>query len=139
MNCDVKSTAQTSSFTPESQRSNATLPMNGFTLLEVLIAVAIMSGIIAIIYQSFFIASRNVEQAETIRDSSDMARTLVAKIADDVSNAYYNQLMNRAAIVTIFNGKKEQADPTDEKRRLDSITLTTLTNWRQLIIPTGMS
>jgi general secretion pathway protein J len=103
----------------------------GFTLLEVLIAVAIMSGIIAIIYQSFFTASRNVEQAEAIRDSSDMARTLVAKIADDISNAYYNQQMNRSAVITILNGKKEQADPADEKSRLDSITLTTLTNWRR--------
>ena len=102
----------------------------GFTLLEVLIAVAIMAGIVTVIYSSFFTASRNVEQAEAIRDSSDMARTLVAKIADDLSNAYYNPAMNRPEVITIFNGKKEQTDSTDEKSRRDSITLTTLTNWR---------
>jgi len=105
----------------------------GFTLLEVLIAVAIMAGIISVIYASFFTASRNIEQAEAIRDSSDMARTLMTKIADDISNAYYNQAMNTSAnaVITIFNGKKEQADPTDEKSRLDDITLTTQTNWRR--------
>ncbi len=90
---------------------------NGFTLLEVLIAVAIMAGIITVIYQSFFTASRNVEQAEAIRDSSDMARTLVAKISDDISNAYYNQAMNRSAVITIFNGKKEQADSTGREKQ----------------------
>ena len=103
----------------------------GFTLLEVLIAVAIMAGIVAIIYSSFFTASRNVEQAEAIRDSSDMARTLMTKIADDISDAYYNQAMNMPEVITIFNGKKELTDSADEKSRRDSITLTTLTNWRR--------
>jgi type II secretion system protein J len=115
------------------QRSNAPLRMSGFTLLEVMIAVAIMAGIISVIYSSFFTASRNVEQAEAVRDSSDMARTLVTKIADDISNAYYRQGMNTSAnaVITNLNGKKEQADSTDEKSRLDNITLTTLTNWRR--------
>ena len=104
----------------------------GFTLLEVLIAVAIMAGIVTIIYSSFFTASRNVEQAEAIRDSSDMARTLVTKIADDISDAYYNPGNEHGLrVITIFNGKKEQTDPTDEKSRHDNITLTTLTNWRR--------
>ncbi|HET7317853.1 MAG TPA: prepilin-type N-terminal cleavage/methylation domain-containing protein, partial [Nitrospirota bacterium] len=46
----------------------------GFTLLEVLIAVAIMSAIVTVIYASFSTASRNVQQAEEIRDSADLAR-----------------------------------------------------------------
>jgi type II secretion system protein J len=102
------------------------LNSQGFTLLEVLMAVAIMAGILTVIYSSFFTASRNIEQAEAIRDSSDMARTLVMKIADDISNAYYD-----SAGVTIFRGRKEQSDSTNETSRLDNITLTTLTNWRK--------
>jgi type II secretion system protein J len=103
----------------------------GFTLLEVLIAVAIMAGIITVVYTAFFTSSRNVEQAESIRDSTDLARTLMQKLANDITNAYSKQGMNSSAVVTIFNGKKEQTDPTDEKSRLDSITLTTLTNSRR--------
>jgi len=129
MNFDKKFTVHRSPFTGKHQ-SHIIRSMNGFTLLEVLIAVAIMSGIISVIYASFFTASRNIEQAEDIRDSSDMARTLVTKIADDISNAYYKLEMNSRAVITIFNGKKEQTETTDEKSRLDNIALTTLTNWR---------
>jgi len=102
----------------------------GFTLLEVLIAMAIMAGIVTVIYSSFFTASRNVEQAEAIRDSSDLARTLMQKLANDITNAYWKQGLNSPAVVTIFNGKKEEVQTGDEKSRHDSITLTTLTNSR---------
>jgi type II secretion system protein J len=127
---DWKKKGRTRCLNPRSEIRNP--KVGGFTLLEVLIATAIMAGIVTVIYLSFFTASRNVEQAEAIRDSSDMARTLVAKIADDLSDAYYNPAMNRPEVITIFNGKKEQTDSTDEKSRHDSITLTTLTNWRRL-------
>lgn len=103
----------------------------GFTLLEVLIAVAIMAGIVSVIYSAFFTSSRNVEQAETIRDSSDLARTLMQKLANDISNAYWKQELNYPAIVTIFDGKKNETQTKDEKTRRDSITLTTLTNSRR--------
>jgi general secretion pathway protein J len=106
--------------------------LGGFTLLEVLIAVAIMSGIVTVIYSSFFTASRNIEQAEAIRDSSDMARTLMQKIANDVTNAYWKQAMSSPAIITIFNGKKVEVQTGDEKTRHDSVTLTTLTNSRKM-------
>jgi len=98
----------------------------GFTLLEVLIAVAIMSGIVTVIYTSFSTASRNVEQAETRRDQTDLARTLVSKLSNDIANAYYNPLMSE----TIFYGKKSTT--ARDEQRYDSIRLTTLTNWRRL-------
>jgi type II secretion system protein J len=104
----------------------------GFTLLEVLIAVSIMAAIITVTYASFFTSSRNVEQAEAIRDSSDLARTLMQKLANDITNTYWKQAMNSPAVVTIFDGKKEETQTGDEKSRHDSITLTTLTNSREL-------
>jgi prepilin-type N-terminal cleavage/methylation domain-containing protein len=97
----------------------------GFTLLEVLIAVAIMAGIVTVIYTSFSTASRNVEQAETRRDQMDLARTLVSKLSNDITNAYYNPLMAE----TIFYGAKSAT--VQEEQRYDSIRLTTLTNWRR--------
>jgi len=97
----------------------------GFTLLEVLIAVAIMSGIVTVIYTSFSTAGRNVEQAEIKRDQTDLARTLVSKLSNDITNAYYNPLMTE----TIFYGKKSTT--AQDEQRYDSIYLTTLTNWRK--------
>jgi type II secretion system protein J len=109
--------AQTS---PRSSRG-----FNGFTLLEVLIAVTIMAGIVTVIYTSFSTTSRNVEQAEARRDQMDLARTLVSKLSNDITNAYYNPLMP----TTIFYGKKSTTAQDDQ--RYDSISLTTLTNWRK--------
>jgi prepilin-type N-terminal cleavage/methylation domain-containing protein len=106
----------------------------GFTLLEVLIAVAIMSMIVTVIYTSFFTASRNVEQAEAIRDSTDLARTLVAKLSSDISNAYLNPYMNASVVTTIFYGKKVQPETEtglNKSNRHDSLSLTPLTNWRR--------
>jgi prepilin-type N-terminal cleavage/methylation domain-containing protein len=102
----------------------------GFTLLEVLIAVAIMSAIVTVIYTSFSTTSRNVQQAEEIRDSADLARTLLAKLSDDIANAYVNARMNTPAVLTVFYGKKGEAELEDEKIRRDAISVTTLTNVR---------
>src|SRR5512134_2779574 len=74
----------------------------GFTLLEVLIAVAIMSAIVTVIYMSFSTTSRNVQQAEEMRDTADLARPLLAKLSDDIANAYVNTRMNMPAVLTIF-------------------------------------
>jgi general secretion pathway protein J len=97
----------------------------GFTLLEVLMAVAIMSGIVTVIYASFSTASSNVAQAEARRDHADLARTLVSKLSNDITNAYYNPSMSE----TIFYGK--QSTTAQDEKRYDSIFLTTLTNWRK--------
>jgi prepilin-type N-terminal cleavage/methylation domain-containing protein len=104
----------------------------GFTLLEVLISVAIMSGIVAVIYTTFFTTGQNVEQAETIRDTTDLVRTLVSKLSSDIANAYINTGMNYPdAPLTIFYGKKVEPQEGLQKSRYDEIYLTTLTNWRK--------
>jgi len=98
---------------------------NGFTLLEVLIAVAIMAMIVSVIYASFGTASRNVEQAEARRDATDLARTLMAKLASDITNAYFSPSMTE----TFFYGKKSGSGP--DAARFDTLAFTTLTNWRR--------
>jgi len=97
----------------------------GFTLLEVLLATAILAIIVTVIYTSFSTAGRNVEQAELKRDRTDLARSLLAKLSDDITNAYYNPSMKEA----VFYGKR--SSPDREGPRLDSVALTTLTNWRK--------
>jgi general secretion pathway protein J len=110
----------------------------GFTLLEVLLAMTILVVIMSVVYGSFSTASRNVEQAEAARDETDLARTLLSKLTDDLANAYVNpamtatsQAVSKPVGLTILYGKKEEVGEGDEKIRHDSLALTTLTNWRK--------
>jgi len=103
----------------------------GFTLIEVLLAVAILAVLITVVYGSFSTASRNIQQAEERRDDTDLARALLSRMSDDIANAYVNTAMNSPTLLTIFFGKKEEVEGGEEKIRHDSINLTTLTNWRR--------
>jgi general secretion pathway protein J len=108
----------------------------GFTLIEVLLAMAILAVIITVIYTSFSTAERNIKQAEESRDDTDVARTLISRLSDDIANAYVNPSMNQgmkdpATVLTIFYGKKEEVGDGEDKVRHDGMYLTTLTNWRR--------
>lgn len=112
----------------------------GFTLIEVLLAMAILVVIMSVVYGSFSTAGRNVQQAEAARDETDLARTLLSKLTDDLANAYYNSAMNPQDLtkgagatvpISFFYGKKVEVGEGDEKARHDSLALTTLTNWRK--------
>lgn len=99
----------------------------GFTLLEVLLSMAIVAVIMTVIYTSFSTAGNNVEQAEKLRDETDMARALITRLSADIANAYVK------GPHVIFYGEKEEIltgnVKTDQKIRHDKITMTTLTNW----------
>jgi type II secretion system protein J len=104
----------------------------GFTLLEVLLALSILALVVTAVYASFSTTSKNIEQAEAMRDSNDFARTLLTKISDDIVNSYVLTNVNTAMSgLTFFYGKKEQTRTTDNKNRHDTLSLTTLTNWRK--------
>jgi len=107
----------------------------GFTLLEVLLAMAILAVIMTVVYASFSTAGRNIEQAETVRDETDIARTLIARLSIDIANAFPKDSASFPSVPTRFYGKKEEAEggtgAGSEKIRHDSIALTTLTNWRK--------
>jgi len=100
---------------------------NGFTLLEVLLALSILALVVTAVYTSFATTGRNIERAEVTRDSTDIARTLSAKITVDIANAYVNSALTGQ---TIFYGKKVVFGSGDDQQRYDSLSLTTLTNWR---------
>ena len=111
---------------------------NGFTLIEVLLSMAILVVLMSVVYGSFSTAGRNVEQAEAARDETDLARTLLAKLSDDLTNAYFNPNMrqvsqntNMSVNLTILYGKKDESGEGEDKVRRDSLSLTTLTNWRK--------
>ncbi|HLE40076.1 MAG TPA: type II secretion system protein GspJ [Nitrospirota bacterium] len=124
--CGMRNAEWNAIKTPNSELH--TLNSKGFTLIEVLLALAILAAVMTAVYASFSTASRNVESAEAVRDETDLARTLIVRLSDDIANAYYNSTMSGT---TIFYGKKEEAGTGNDRRRLDSISMTTLTNWRK--------
>lgn len=85
----------------------------------------ILTIIVGTIYSAFSTTGRTVEQAEKLRDGTDLARTLISRIVNDVSNAYWNPAMAE----TFFAGRK--AEDLEKNLRFDSLSLTTLTNWRK--------
>lgn len=98
----------------------------GFTLIEVLLSMVILAAVVAGVYASFSTSGRNIEQAEKVRDETDLARTLITRMSDDLSNAFI-----KVPGSGIFVGKKEEEEVEGEKRRIDGVSLTTLTNWRR--------
>ncbi len=107
----------------------------GFTLLEVLLAMAILAIMLTSIYMSFSTAGANVEQAEAAREETDLARTLMTRLSADITNAYVDPNMTSSnTLLTFFQGKNQETtdDESREKIRRDKIDLTTLTNWRRL-------
>jgi general secretion pathway protein J len=102
---------------------------DGFTLIEVLLAMTILAIILTAVYASFSTAGRNIEHAEVSRDETDLARMLISRLSDDIANAHYYNTSLVAPL--IFYGKRED-DPTGEGKIMrDSLYLTTLTNWRR--------
>jgi general secretion pathway protein J len=97
----------------------------GFTLLEVLLALTILAVVMTTIYSSFSTAGKNMESAGEVRDGTDRARTLIARLTNDIANTYIG-VVNGTVSYGIY-GKKFETD--QEKQRFDSIYLTTLTNY----------
>ncbi len=102
----------------------------GFTLIEVLLAMAILAVIMSVIYVSFSTASNNVQQAERLRDETDIARALITRLSSDIANSYVRQGIN---VPTFFQVIREEllteTTQNGEKIRHDRIAMTTLTNW----------
>ena len=99
----------------------------GFTLIEVLLAMAILAVVVTVVYTVFSTSSANAQRAEAIRDETDLARTLMSRMSDDITNAY----CGTGLIGTFFYGKGEEVETGGGKFRHDSVSLTTLTNWRK--------
>lgn len=99
----------------------------GFTLIEVLLAMAILAVTLTVIYSSFSTAGRSVEQAEELRDEADLARALMNRLSLDIANVYA-----KSGDLFFYSKKEEltgEQKVNDFTIRHDSIAMTTLTNW----------
>jgi prepilin-type N-terminal cleavage/methylation domain-containing protein len=60
----------------------------GFTLLELLIAIAVFGAIVAVLYPAYTGTFRNIEAAESQSEMYHMARTALERMASDLQCAY---------------------------------------------------
>ncbi|MBN1908008.1 MAG: type II secretion system protein [Deltaproteobacteria bacterium] len=60
----------------------------GFTLLEIVVAIAIFAVIISLIYPAYTGTYRNIEIAETQSEIYEMARTALIRIVEDLESTY---------------------------------------------------
>ncbi len=100
---------------------------SGFTLIEVVLALAILALAASVLYASFSTTSTNVDVAEALREDTDLARTILMRLSHDIVNAYCNSGVQE----TFFYAKKEEVQTPDGPKRMDSLYLTTMTNTRR--------
>lgn len=94
----------------------------GFTIIELLIAFAILLIIMTVVYQGFTVSTDGVRRAEAVDNLNDTARIIFLRLTDDINTAY---LPDKNAI---FVGEAKR----DGKYPRDTINLTSLSN--QIII-----
>lgn len=96
---------------------------NGFTLVELLIAIAILSIIMSVVYKSFYASTEGIKRAEVVDDINSTARVIFLKLMDDINSAYLDN-SNK----TIFVGDSKR----DKDLPQDSLSLTSLSNLRMV-------
>ncbi|MBN1849653.1 MAG: prepilin-type N-terminal cleavage/methylation domain-containing protein [Deltaproteobacteria bacterium] len=77
----------------------------GFTLLEVLIALAIFAVIISILFPAYIGTFRNMDAAETDSDTYQMARITLDRMTEDLESAYLSQQFPFTGMDDTINGQ----------------------------------
>ena len=83
----------------------------GFTLLEVMISVAILMGMASIIWGSFSVTANIKERVEEVEDRYHQLRLAMGRMAREISMAYLskNDTMGTINPRTLFIGKRESS------------------------------
>ena len=90
---------------------------DGFTLIEIIIVVAILAIFVGVIYSSFFGTIRAIRATEDLTDSFQPARVMMQRIQRDLKGALHEQGNQRH----IFNGIDAYGGDTNYDR-IDFIT-----------------
>ncbi len=95
---------------PDSRRyANYEIRSRGFTLIEILLAVAIIGIIVAVVYGSLWTVTQTVDDARERMELSQTARGVLWKITNEISNAFSGEEM-------YFTGVKSKPGSVDENR-----------------------
>ena len=95
---------------------------NGFTFVELLIAIAILSIIMAVVYKSFYASTEGIKRAEAVDDINSTARVIFLKLMDDINSAY----LTGKDVIFVGDSKRDKDLPQD------SLSLTSLSNLRMV-------
>ena len=103
MNYELRITNYDSRNTSDKQRSR------GFTLIEILLAVAIIGIIVAVVYGSVWTVTQTVGDVRERMELSQTARGVLWKITNEISNAFSGE-------ETYFTGTIRKPGSVDENR-----------------------
>lgn len=95
---------------------------NGFTLVELLIAITVLSIIMSVVYKSFTASTEGIKRAEVVDDINSTARVIFLKLMDDINSAY----LTGKDVVFVGDSKRDKDLPQD------SLSLTSLSNLRMV-------
>lgn len=107
---------------------------NGFTLLEVVVAIALLAVVMTLIYGAF---SRSVDVTQETADASERVRQvqlITERLVDELSSAYWfpaSTVSQGQAGQGLFVGTKGTT-PMDSENRLDRLVWTTFAHRRYL-------
>lgn len=85
----------------------------GFTLFEVMVAIAILGMIVGLIYGSFATTARSKEEIETRNDIYHEARWALDKLENDLASAYVTTNPNSQAVFFSLNNTGASGTPRD--------------------------
>lgn len=93
---------------------NVSFAKAGFTLLEILVAVAIIVGILAMVYGSYFATARSAEAYETKMELSGQVRQVLAEMARQIRCTYAPPLANAGEEAQqTSGGQGKSAEPAE--------------------------
>ncbi|MBI3353497.1 MAG: type II secretion system protein, partial [Nitrospirae bacterium] len=81
----------------------------GFTLIEVLIAITILTVIMMVVYQAFTASTDGIKRAEAVDDINSTARVIFLKLMDDINSAY----LTGKDVIFVGDSKRDKELPQD--------------------------
>jgi general secretion pathway protein J len=105
----------------------------GFTLLEILIAIAILAVIATMVYASFDASIKVMDRVDRDADIYRQARLILTRLSEDLSMAYKPKgNVPPKATMCQFEGQFEGQDGVVDGRAQDTLQLTSLSHLRYL-------
>ncbi|MBW1764015.1 MAG: type II secretion system protein [Deltaproteobacteria bacterium] len=104
--------------------SKKRININGFTLLEILIAMFILGILLSTLFASYAGTFRNIEETEYQADIYQMARITLERITEDLESAYISKLPEDSEEDTILQTNFIGEDLAIDGRNADTIRFT---------------